>query len=177
MSAKRIDDKLLSRRKYLSNDAIVNFVTGNKIMTACLDSILNILKNEKYKEKKCPFNAEIALNLDKVECLIKKGGERAKTVDFVVCLEKDWLLLVEAKLEVSNVENIARNIQGKIENSKNILCSCDNYIHSEESVVILLNNNKYQEQSNKLRRLLIGKNINIKPFNVRSFYEHFFLKD
>lgn len=77
MSAKRIDDKLLSRRKYLSNDAIVNFVTGNKIMTACLDSILNILKNEKYKEKKWTFNAEIALNLDKVECLIKKGGERA----------------------------------------------------------------------------------------------------
>lgn len=52
--------------------------------------------------------------------------------------------------------------------------SCDNYIHSEESVIVLLNNKYYQEQSNKLRRLLIAKNINIKPYRVCDFYKEYF---
>lgn len=69
---------------------------------------------------------------------------------------------------------IAKTIQDKIEHSKVLLRSCDNYIHSEESVIVLLNNKYYQEQSNKLRRLLIAKNINIKPYRVCDFYKEYF---
>lgn len=114
MSVKRKNDKEVVKRLYRGEKAIRNFVAGNSIMINCLDFIQTILKNEKYKEKQCPFDQEIALNLDKVEILAKKGTLRDKTVDFVVCLEKDWLLLVEAKLEVENVANIAKTIQDKI---------------------------------------------------------------
>lgn len=174
MSVKRKNDKEVVKRLYRGEKAIRNFVAGNSIMINCLDFIQTILKNEKYKEKKCPFDQEIALNLDKVEILVKKGTLRDKTVDFVVCLEQNWLLLVEAKLEVENVANIAKTIQDKIEHSKVLLRSCDNYIHSGESVIVLLNNKYYQEQSNKLRRLLIAKNINIKPYRVCDFYKEYF---
>ena len=175
MSVKRKNDKEVVKRLYRGEKAIRNFVAGNSIMINCLDFIQTILKNEKYKEKQCPFDQEIALNLDKVEILAKKGTLRDKTVDFVVCLEKDWLLLVEAKLEVENVANIGKTIQDKIEHSKVLLRLCDNYIHSEESVVVLLNNKHYQEQSNKLRKLLIAKNVNIKPYRVCDFYKEYFM--
>lgn len=175
MSVKRKNDKVVVKRLYRGEKAIRDFAAGNSIMTKCLDFIQNILRNEKYREKQCPFDQEIALNLDKVEILTKKGTLRDKTVDFVVCLEKDWLLLVEAKLEVENVTNIAKTIQDKIEYSKVLLHSCDNYIHSEESVIVLLNNKNYQEQSNKLRKLLIAKNINIKPYRVCDFYNEYFI--
>ena len=108
MSVKRKNDKEVVKRLYRGEKAIRNFVAGNSIMINCLDFIQTILKNEKYKEKKCPFDQEIALNLDKVEILVKKGTLRDKTVDFVVCLEQNWLLLVEAKLEVENVANIQK---------------------------------------------------------------------
>ena len=71
--------------------------------------------------------------------------------------------------------NIEKTIQDKIEHSKVLLRSCDNYIHSEESVVVLLNNKHYQEQSNKLRKLLIAKNVNIKPYRVCDFYKEYFM--
>lgn len=33
----------------------------------------------------------------------------------------------------------------------------------------------YQEQSNKLRKLLIAKNVNIKPYRVCDFYKEYFM--
>lgn len=95
MSVKRKNDKEVVKRLYRGEKAIRNFVAGNSIMINCLDFIQTILKNEKYKEKQCPFDQEIALNLDKVEILAKKGTLRDKTVDFVVCLEKDWHFLLK----------------------------------------------------------------------------------
>lgn len=110
MSVKRKNDKVAAKRLYEGEDAIRNFVSGNHVMVSCLELIQDILRNENYREKQCPFDREVALNLDKVEILAKKGALRDKTVDFVVCLERDWLLLVEAKLDVDNVVNIAKTI-------------------------------------------------------------------
>lgn len=174
MSQKETNDKSTIQRKYKDELSIRNFVAGNGIMEASIDYIKCILQNEGYKNKKKFFKNEIALNLDKVEILQKKGTLRDKTVDFVVGLDKDWLLLVEAKLDVDNVENITKCIFDKILHSKNILKSNINYIHSESIVIILLKDQNFQQQSNRLRKLLLAHTPNIKPLRVCDFYENYF---
>ena len=91
------------------------------MMKNSIEQILAILQREHYSEKTSPFTSEVALNLDEYELKCTKGKtKRDNTVDFVVCLDKNKLLLVEAKLNVVNVENI-RNIFDKISHSKDLL--------------------------------------------------------
>lgn len=124
----------------------------------------HILREEHYKGN-CPFTNEVALNLDKVEIQLKKGiASRKETVDFVVGLEKKWLLLVEAKFDADNVENITKSIKGKITHSKQLL-QTDNFVHLEKSIIVLLSNVGFEVKSNKLRRLLMN-NPSIKPYRV-----------
>ena len=42
-------------------------------MAECIELISDILKAENYEEKTCPFDKEMALNLDRVEIKKKKG--------------------------------------------------------------------------------------------------------
>lgn len=175
MSTKVKNDKSTIQRKYKDELSIRNFVAGNSIMEANIDYIKCILRNEGYKSKKNFFKNEIALNLDKVEILQKKGTLRGKTVDFVVGLDKDWLLLVEAKLDVDNVENIMKGIFDKILHSMNILKSNINYVHSESIVIILLKDQNFQQQSSRFRKLLLARTSNIKPLRVCDFYEDYFV--
>lgn len=161
--------------KYRSENALRSFTAGNGPMTNSIESLLSILKNEGYTGKNCPFKHEIALNLDRYEMETqKKGQNRDNTVDFVVCLEKDWLLMTEAKFNVSKVDNIKQNIKDKINHSRNILTSCDNFVHCIETVIVLLKNENFQQHSNRLRRFLAPISINIEPMNVDGFYEKFF---
>lgn len=173
MSAKNKTNRVSLQHSYKGEAAITNFVAGNSVMEKCLQLIKVILKEENYKEKVCPFQKELALNLDKVEILQKKSSPD-KTVDLVVCLEQDWLLLVEVKLGVETVENISKGIKGKIKHSKEILLSCENFVHCEETTAILLNNNRFQQQANKLKRLL-ANDPHIKIYTVSSFYNEYFV--
>lgn len=178
MSGKRANKNGINHKRYYKSDeAIRNFVADDHIMSQCLEYIRDILRSENHRGKYCPFNEEIALNLDKVEILQKQksGAERESTVDFVVCLENDWLLLVEAKLDVDNVDNIRKDIYDKIAHSKMMLQSCDNYCHMEDVVVVLLKDKDFQERYNRLRRQLIAKNFNVKPFRVCDFYNEYFV--
>ena len=96
------------------------------------------LRSEGYKGRACPFKDEMALDLDNVEKLLKQGKSgvnQDETVDFVVCLEKDLLLLVEAKLSVDDAASISTNeICGKIRHSRDMLQACDNFVHFEKTV-------------------------------------------
>lgn len=175
MPTKKKCEKNPSEHHFKGNDGILRFASGEPLMAECIEMISDILKAENYEEKTCPFDKEMALNLDRVEIKKKKGSSRDKTVDFVVCLEKDWLLLVEAKLDVDNVANIAKSIIKKIEYSKLLLQSCGNFCHTEEEKVVLLKNRNYQQQSNKLRKLLIAKDRQIIPYRVCDFYERYFI--
>ena len=103
-----------------------------------------------------------------------KENKSGQNVDLVVCLEQDWLLLVEVKLGVETVENISKGIKGKIKHSKEMLLSCENFVHCEETTAILLNNNKFQQQANKLKRLLANAP-HIKIYTVSSFYNEYFV--
>lgn len=174
MSIKKKNNKVTAKQRLYQDETIRNFVSGNSIMEKSVEYIKDILNKEGYKAKKNFFNQEIALNLDMVESSTRKGFLRNKTVDFVVGLEKDWLLLVEAKLKVKKMENIAKDIHNKISHSRDMLKSCDTYVHSEDVVVVLLKDQNFQQHSNHLRKLLLAHSKNIRPLRVCDLYKNYF---
>lgn len=68
-----------------------------------------------------------------------------------------------------------KGIFDKILNSMNILKSNINYVHSESIVIILLKDQNFQQQSSRLRKLLLARTSNIKPLRVCDFYEDYFV--
>lgn len=162
--------------KFLNNASILDYVSGDSIMQNSLSQIKKILEKEHCKEK-TNFTDEMALNLDFVEIKRQKGtSERGNTVDFVVGLENKHLLLVEAKFQVKNVANIVSDILDKIDHSKRILTNNPNFISFYKQEIILLNNKDFQQNYNKLRRMLISKSITIEPQTISNFYNVFFGK-
>ena len=163
--------------KFSGNTSILNYVSGNRIMQNSLEQIKEILENEHCKEK-TNFTYELALNLDKVEIQRKKGtSDRGNTVDFIVSLENNQLLLVEAKSLVKNVANIVSEICDKINHSKRLLTSNENFRGFYKQEIILLSNNKeFQQNYNKLRRMSASKSRTIEPQTVSDFYNAFFCK-
>lgn len=174
MSAKKGNNRDSGKEHiYRGNEGITSYATGDACMKECLELIADILRNEGYIGKEQPFVKEKALNLDKVEILYRKA-RREKTVDFVVCLEKNWLLLVEAKFDVDKVDNIADDIKDKIRHSKEILQSNVNFVHCEGKTIVLLKNDHFHERSNRLKKRL-NANPDISPARVCDFYKNYFV--
>lgn len=169
---KRKVRKVSGTLKYIGDETIVCFVSQNGVMQTCLKLIKDIIIGEGYK-KSTLFQNETALDLDEYECKKQSDSTRDDTVDFVVGLEKDYLLLVEAKFKVVNVKNI-RNLSDKIKHSRQLLQSEDTFVHVVESVVVLLSDDNFQQQSNRLRRMMIPKYREIMPMKVEAFYSTYF---
>ena len=180
MSAKAKTEKGKSvvKHVYRSDEAIRGFVEGDVYMERSIEKIASILRREDYKGRACPFKDEMALDLDNVERLLKKGRSGVdpdKTVDFVVCLEKDWLLLVEAKLRVDNASSISTNeICGKIRHSRDMLQACDNFVHFEKTVIVLLKDKNYQQNYRRLRNMLMPRYPEVVPSTVGGLYSDYF---
>lgn len=180
MSAKAKTEKGKSvvKHVYRSDAAIRGFVRGDACMEKSLDKLVRILRREDYKGRACPFKDEMALDLDNVEKLLKQGKSGVKqgeTVDFVVCLEKDWLLLVEAKFGVDIVtKNLKGDICDKLRCSRDMLKSCDNFVHFENTVIVLLADKNYQQNYRRLRNLLMPRNPEVEPMNVAKLYSEYF---
>lgn len=151
---------------------IERFARGNGKMTQCIEKISKILRNEHYRSGKNPFTNQTALNLDAYE-RIDRGATAQSTVDFVIGLKGCWLLPVEAKLDVKNVDNITKDIAQKRAHSLELLHSAENYVHNTQFMVILLDNNNFQQKANRLKRLL-GNNPAYILHNVESFYNTYF---
>lgn len=148
---------------------IERFVRCNRGMDGCIQLIKEILKHEHYKAKKSPFVNQTALNLDVYEQQ-RSAGNTQCTVDFVVGLKGDWLMPVEAKLDVKNVENIIKDINTKRAHSLDLLRSANNYIHNTPFVVILLEN---PQKVNRLKRLM-GYSPSYELHTVDSFHQSYF---
>lgn len=180
MSAKAKSEKGKSvvKHVYRSDTAIRGFVRGDACMEKSLDKVVRILRREGYKGRACPFKDEMALDLDNVEKLLKQGKSgviQDETVDFVVCLEKDLLLLVEAKLRVDNAASISTNeICGKIRHSRDMLQACDNFVHFEKTVIVLLKDKNYQQNYRRLRNMLMPRHPDVVPSIVSGLYSDYF---
>ena len=74
MPIKKKCEKNPSEHHFKGNDGILRFASGEPLMAECIELISDILKAENYEEKTCPFDKEMALNLDRVEIKKKKGS-------------------------------------------------------------------------------------------------------
>lgn len=156
---------------------ICDYASGDKEMLQCLELVTDILKKEHCKEKGLPFTDEIALNLDEVEKLKKKGvsgSKTEKTVDMVLGLCTKKLLLVEIKLDCKSVDDISRNICAKIDYSKKLLSGNPQFIAIEQKFPVILKNDRFEQNKNKLKRKIMAKNKDIEPCKVIDFYNKYF---
>lgn len=176
-SKKRAQKSVIIRKepKFIDNTVILDYTSENQIMSQSLEPIKKILQDEKCKEKGIKFTNELALDLDNVEIEMKKGtsSDESNTVDFVVGLENKHLLLVEAKFEAKNMNNIASEIPKKIKHSKEILISNTKFTNIYSKIIILLNSDNFQQNKRKLLNLLDNK-ISYSPMKVNEFYNTFF---
>ena len=177
MSSKRCTQKNMGINKgakYLENADIEDYVSEDKVMRLCLEKIITILRREGCKEKNLKFTCEVALDLDKVEIENRKGtSNRDNTVDFVIGLGNKQLLLVEAKFDAKNMENVASDIPKKVKHSREILTCNPKFVSFYNKSLILLNSEKFEQNKRKLLTLL-NNQTSYAPMKVNEFYTTFF---
>ena len=161
---------------FIDNIFINKYASGDLVMVRSLELIKDILIREKCKDRKILFKDELAINLDKVETEYKKGTScNDNTIDFVVGLKNNKLLLVEAKFSANNMENVAKTLSKKTKHSKELLTSNQYFIGFYGKVLILLSNNeKFHQNKRKLMSLLLNDTLNYYPLTIDEFYSVFF---
>lgn len=165
----------IQQSKHVNNDFITEYASGDINMKNSIRRIVDILKDEKCKEKKLPFNSEKALDLDEVEKQQQKGAASFdRTVDFIVGLQNKQLLLVEAKFDANNMDDVASKIKRKISHSKDILVSNINFVRFHNKNIILLSSDKMYEQNRRKLKGLLAHDTTIDPLNVVKFYNEYF---
>lgn len=135
-----------------------------------------MILHKDYKKLKCTqFEDKYAWDADAYEIALKKGSDRSETVDFVVGLFNNQLLMVEAKLEVENVDNLKGEIEKKINHTKGYLVSSSNFNSCACPSVVLFGNKKknIQRNINKFRKLRNNKT-DIVPMSLDDFYTRYF---
>ena len=154
-------------------ETINDYASGDVDMLSSLELIKGILEEEKCKEKNL-FKNEKALNLDKVEYnKTKQKSNRDKTYDFVVGLNNNQLMLVEAKFDANNMDNVASDVKNKIKHSEDLLKSNTNFISIFNKKIILLNKKNIEQNKRKLKNKL-NNDPSYSPLDVKDFYEIYF---
>lgn len=170
-----VKNKILKQHKYGGNELTKEILNGKVVFGQSIKPIDVIIKKDYKSIKRTPFKKELAIDLDSAEIVLKsiKKGEQECTVDFSICLKNRSLLLVEAKLDVDNVDNISKSIKEKITYSRSLLLSeliCNKI---DEDTIILLKDDRFYEKSNRLKKML-SNNIHINPLRLNDFYDKFF---
>lgn len=166
----------MAKASYIYEEGCIErFAEGDPSMNKCIEKIKEILKKEHYKAGKMPFSQQTALNLDDYERLKQKRGSNKSTVDFVIGLKGNWLLPVEAKLDVDNVDNIIKDIAAKKRHSLDLLHASDNFVHCTNFLVILLGDKNFHQKENRLKTLL-RRNPAYVIHNVERFYNTYFVE-
>lgn len=163
--------------KYVSPECIVNFAKGftGQIRDAqkCVELMRDLLKKDHLKGYN-PFTNEVALDLDQLEGNRVQGiTTKMETVDYIVGLGKDWLLLVEAKLDADKPDHFCKGLKDKRNHSRELITSSDYDAHVENEYVILLKDNKFEQNKDRLRNLSNGLP-HLKPMRVIDFFNEYF---
>ena len=164
--------------RHYSDDSVITFAMEMG-MTPYVNLLKTILKNEYMKNKECPFVEEKAIALDEYEKVNAKKEKRQQrpTVDCVIGLEHNQLLMVEMKFNATsrNKKNLANDVMLKHESSCGILRCSSNYVCLNKMVVLLSDKN-FDTQKNKLHRSL-ANNPNYEILRTSEFYNRYFKGD
>lgn len=126
-----------------------------------------------YPKLKCDyFNKIYAWDADSYEKSVHKH-QNTETVDMVFGLDYGKMLMVEAKLDVQNVDNIKGEIEDKINHTRSYLVSSTKLRSIANPSIVLFSHVKFEQLSSKFRRLRSYKT-DIKPMTISSFYKDYF---
>ena len=103
----------------------------------------------------------------------KYGHQSSETVDMVFAMDYGKMLMVEAKLDVRNVDNIKGEVENKINHTRDYIVSSTNFKSIMYPSVVLFGQKRFHELYNRFRRMNNYK-INIKPMTLTSFYKEYF---
>lgn len=175
---KNLEAELFHR--FISNDTILNFASADKysLMPRFIKPIAEMLKNEHYKRKEIPFKNEVGIYLDGVEIELAKRNKvnRKRTVDFLFGVGKNWILLTEAKFDVSNPREMkVSELKEKIAHSKELISNSRMATQIEPNTIVLLRDDKnfsqvYRELKNK-----VSNSLNIVPMTVSQLHNKVFV--
>lgn len=165
---------------FISNDTIRNFASEDKyaLMPGFIKPIAVMLRKEHYKRKNMPFTTESGIYLDGVEMELAKRNKvnRKRTVDFLIGTGKDWILLTEAKFEVSNPREMdVSELKEKITHSKELISNSKMSTHIEPSIIVLLKDDNFEQLKRQLKNK-VSNSLRIVPMNVGQFYQTIFAK-
>ena len=167
-------------RHFLSNDTIQCFASQDKcsIMQNYLKPIADMLRNEHYKGRNMPFTTELGIYLDGVEIELAKRNKtnRKRTVDFLIGTGKDWILLTEAKFDVSNPREMeVSELKEKITHSRELVSNSRMLSHIEPNTIVLLKNENFAQLYRELKNK-VSNSLKVVPMNVSQFYQSVFEK-
>ena len=158
-------------RKYKDSSSLLQYVDSDSQKKKCIVDIHSKLIDEHYRGPRL-FNDEVCLDLDKYEKLIHSKRQNP-SVDFLVALENDWLLLVEAKLKVESITSkFAKEITEKYDKSRQLI-RCDSYVHEISCLPILLHDRNFHQNRRELMSYLKGNPV-YAPMRVADFTEKYF---
>lgn len=158
-------------RKYNGSLPLQRYVGTDNQKSRCVANLHDKLVAEHYRGARI-FDDELCLDLDKYEKLVHPRQQNS-SVDFMVALENDWLLLVEAKLNVGSITaKLAKEITDKYVKSRRLI-RCDSYVHEVNSLPILLHDSNFQQNKRKLMTYLKGNPV-YAPMRVGDFRNCYF---
>ena len=172
MSKKKINTKPeIPLPRYRNNDTIQEFVKAKPSYKNSLKTLHSILIKEGDK-KELFFNKELSLDLDDVERRMGHG-QQDNSVDCVLGCLNNILLMVEIKLRVNDANNLSKKkLLRKINHSRNLLICNSFKIHG--LTIVLLKENKFEQNKNKVFRLLDNQSNIVEPMTVGLLYQKIF---
>ena len=161
-------------QKNKSKDYIHHWAEGCSIRPCVADYITtaSTILHRDYRKLKCScFDNIYAWDADSFE-KAKNSQHNLETVDMVFALDYGDLLMVEAKLDVQNVDNIRGEVEKKIVHTKEYLLSSPNCKRIRPSIV-LFGHKHFNQLYNRYRKLRSNKT-DIVPMTLSSFYQEYF---
>ena len=160
--------------KNKSKEYIKYWADGCSGQSCVADYIIpaSAILNRDYPKLKCAcFNNIFAWDADSYEKVLHKH-HNYETVDMVFGLDYGELLMVEAKLDIQNVENIKGEIEKKVAHTKEYLVSSDNFKTVRPSVVLFGQKN-FNQLYSRYRKMRSNKT-DIIPMTLSTFFSDYF---
>ena len=165
----------MAQRKNNSKEYIKHWADGCSLRPCVADYITtasDILHHD-YRSLKCSeFDDIYAWDADGYEHK-KYGSNSSETVDMVLGLAYGDLLMVEAKLDVKNVDNIKGEVEAKINHTRGYLVSSTNFHKVLQPSVVLFGTKNFNQLYTRFRKMRSNKT-DIVPMTLIAFYQKYF---
>lgn len=135
-----------------------------------IDSVSNILHKD-YPKLRCDcFNGIFAWDSDSFEKAMRKSIS-SNTVDMVLSLNPGMMIMIEAKLDVENVQQLKGEIETKIQKTKDYLVSSTSFVCCVNPSIVLFSSDNFERKKTRYRKMRSNKT-DIVPMTISSLYDY-----